>query len=173
MTAAGARWQSRALRSPLGPIAVFVSDGAVVRIRFCDAPNSGDDPLLDDAVRQLTRYFANETTEFDLPLAPAGSGLQKQVWRRLTAIPYGETITYGALAEAVGGGPRAVANMCGRNPIPIVIPCHRVVGAGDWLGGFSGGAGVATKEDLLRLEGALPHTLFSRDAFDRFAGKSA
>ena len=90
-----------------------------------------------------------------MPLAPAGSGFRQRVWQAMQAIPVGETRSYGALARALGSAPRAVGGACGANPIPILIPCHRVV-AGGGLGGYSGGAGLATKIALLKLEGALP-----------------
>jgi methylated-DNA-[protein]-cysteine S-methyltransferase len=100
----------------------------------------------------LERYFAGELAVFDLPLAPAGTAFQRRVWRAMGAIPYGETWSYGALARQVGSAPRAVGQACARNPIAIVIPCHRVVGADRRLTGYSGGGGVATKARLLALE---------------------
>jgi methylated-DNA-[protein]-cysteine S-methyltransferase len=104
-------------------------------------------------VRQLLAYFDRSRTTFDLPLAPAGgSPFERAVWEAMRAIPYGETWTYGDLAARLGGVARAVGGACGRNPIPIVIPCHRVLGAGGKLVGFSGGSGIDSKARLLDLE---------------------
>lgn len=109
--------------------------------------------VLSDAVRQLAEYFAGSRTAFDLPLAPDGSDLQRAACAEMAAIPYGETRSYGALARALGVPAQAVGQACGGNPIPIVIPCHRVLGSSG-LGGFSGGGGVEAKVWLLRHEGA-------------------
>jgi methylated-DNA-[protein]-cysteine S-methyltransferase len=105
-----------------------------------------------DAIRQLREYFAAKRTDFDLPLAPEGTEFQRNVWRRLQEIPFGETISYGELAKRVGNpkASRAVGAANGQNPIPIVIPCHRVIGANGKLTGFGGG--LPTKEALLALE---------------------
>jgi methylated-DNA-[protein]-cysteine S-methyltransferase len=105
-----------------------------------------------EAVRQLTEYFSGTRREFDLPLAPAGTEFQQEVWRRLRGIAYGETISYGELARRVGNpkASRAVGAANGANPIPIVIPCHRVIGANGKLTGFGGGLPI--KEALLALE---------------------
>lgn len=112
-----------------------------------------DDPLLREAVRQLAAYFARELKEFDLPLAPVGTDFQVRVWTALQAIPYGEVATYGEVARGLGmtgHAARAVGLANGRNPIPVVIPCHRVVGASGALTGYGGG--MARKQFLLELE---------------------
>jgi methylated-DNA-[protein]-cysteine S-methyltransferase len=103
-------------------------------------------------VKQLREYFAGQRADFDLPLAPEGTEFQRTVWRNLRDIPYGETISYGELAKRVGNpkASRAVGAANGQNPIPIVIPCHRVIGANGKLTGFGGG--LPTKEALLALE---------------------
>ena len=108
------------------------------------------------AEAQLGEYFAGARTTFELPLAPRGSDFQVSVWRELARIPYGTTISYAQLAQRVGNmqAMRAVGAANGRNPLPIVLPCHRVIGADGALVGFGGGLPV--KEFLLRLEGALP-----------------
>ncbi|MEQ1948958.1 MAG: methylated-DNA--[protein]-cysteine S-methyltransferase [Bryobacteraceae bacterium] len=108
-----------------------------------------------EAMRQLREYFAGRRTEFDLPLAPEGTTFQKSVWRKLQDIPYGETISYGELAKWVGNpkASRAVGSANGKNPLPIVIPCHRVIGANGTLTGFGGG--LPTKKVLLELESPL------------------
>ena len=111
-------------------------------------------PLLSEAARQLDAYFAGGRTDFDLPLAAAGTVFDRRVWAAMRAIPYGETRTYGDLAHLTDSGPRAVGRACGRNPIPIIVPCHRILARGG-LGGYSGAGGLATKTRLLALEGAL------------------
>jgi methylated-DNA-[protein]-cysteine S-methyltransferase len=112
-----------------------------------------DDPLLAEAARQLTAYFAGELQEFDLPLRPGGTPFQERVWAELRRVGYGQTATYGELAERLGmskGASRAVGAANGRNPIGIVIPCHRVVGAAGSMSGYAGG--VERKRLLLGLE---------------------
>nr|WP_270006395.1 methylated-DNA--[protein]-cysteine S-methyltransferase [Solirubrobacter deserti] len=104
-----------------------------------------------DAVReQLDEYFAGTRTGFDLPLAPKGTAFEQAVWQRLTQIPFGETTTYGEIARELGSVPRAVGRANGRNPISIIVPCHRVIGANGSLTGYAGG--LATKERLLAHE---------------------
>ena len=105
-----------------------------------------------EAIAQLNAYFAGELRRFDLPLAPEGTPFQREVWSALTAIPYGETVSYGGLARRLGrpAASRAVGAANGRNPIPIVVPCHRVIGADGSLTGFGGG--LAIKRRLLDLE---------------------
>lgn len=114
-------------------------------------------PILVEAVRQLRAYFAGDLKEFDLPLDPSGSAFQRSVWEQLRKIGYGETASYGEIARRLGmtgAASRAVGLANGRNPIPIVIPCHRVVGANGTLTGYAGG--VERKQQLLDLEqGAL------------------
>lgn len=140
--------------TPVGFLTVFEADDALVAIEWGRVSDDGVTPLLLRAKAQLEAYFDGASCVFDLPLHPAGSSFQRRVWRHLQAIPYGATQTYGDVADALDTGPRAVGTACGRNPLPIVIPCHRVVGAGDRLVGFSGGQGVETKTALLALENA-------------------
>lgn len=142
------------LASPLGPLTVFEDDGVIVAIEFGRAPGGDETPLLDEARRQLDAYFDGRLQDFSLSLAPAGSAFQQTVWKAIAAIPYGKTRTYGELAIQLRSAARAVGGACGRNPIPIVIPCHRVVGAAGRLTGYSGGEGTDTKRALLALEGA-------------------
>lgn len=144
--------------SPLGPLTVFAEDGALVSLDWGRAPDPGQVPdrLLAEAKDQLDAYFDGRLKAFDLPLAPAGTAFQRKIWDLMRAIPYGGTLTYGELARRAGSGPRAVGGACGRNPIPIIVPCHRVIAGTGKLTGYSGGEGLATKEALLRLEGALP-----------------
>lgn len=145
---------SMSIPSPVGQLTIDEAGDAVVAIRWGGGPASNGNPLLIEAARQLEAYFAGRLNCFDLPLAPGGSPFETRVWAAMRAIPYGETRTYGDLAHATDSGPRAVGRACGRNPIPIVIPCHRVLARGG-LGGYSGGSGLATKQRLLALEGAL------------------
>jgi methylated-DNA-[protein]-cysteine S-methyltransferase len=137
--------------SPFGPLTVWEADGAITRLTWRREPREGS-PLLTEACRQLTGYFAGTLTWFDLPFA-WGTGLNAQVRRAMAAIPFGETRTYGDIAQAVGAPAQAVGQACGANPIPILIPCHRVLGH-HTLGGFSAPGGVETKVALLRHEGA-------------------
>ena len=122
----------------------------------------GDNAVLQATRMQLEEYFAGTRTRFELPLAPHGTAFQKEVWHALADIPYGQTISYAQLALCVGKptAMRAVGAANGRNPLPIVLPCHRVIGADGSLTGFGGG--LPTKQFLLELEGALPR---NRDLF--------
>ena len=148
------------VESPVGPLTIAAEDGAITAVDFGSGggprPNGG---VLAEAARQLTQYFSGERREFALPLAPRGTPFRLKVWEAMQAIPYGQTRSYGDLARALDSAPRAIGGACGANPIPLVIPCHRVTGAGGTLGGFSGGAGCDTKRQLLALEGALPPQL--------------
>jgi methylated-DNA-[protein]-cysteine S-methyltransferase len=144
---------SLSIPSPVGQLTIDENDGAIVAIRWAAAPAGNGSPLLSEAARQLAAYFDGGLHRFDLPLAPAGTSFEARVWVAMQAIPYGETQCYGDLAEAIGSAPRAVGRACGKNPIPIIIPCHRVL-AKDGLGGYSGEGGLATKQHLLALEGA-------------------
>jgi methylated-DNA-[protein]-cysteine S-methyltransferase len=145
--------------SPVGRLAVEGDDDAVTRVRWASPGETSRDksssPLLKEAARQLDLYFAKKLKRFDLPLAAHGTDFQKRVWAVMCDIPYGETATYGRLAMALSTGPRPVGMACGRNPIPIIQPCHRVLGSGGKEGGFSGGDGLPTKRKLLALEGAV------------------
>ncbi len=142
------------MNSPLGSLTVFEERGALVAIEWGRAPDPVPSPLLAEATDQLDAYFTGRLRAFDLPLRPAGTVFQRAVWALMGDIPYGATRTYGEFACTLGTAPRPVGGACGRNPIPIVIPCHRVVGAGGRMTGYSGGDGVATKRALLRLEAA-------------------
>jgi methylated-DNA-[protein]-cysteine S-methyltransferase len=142
--------------SPVGRLTIAEEGDAVVAISWTDAgadqAAGNGSRLLAEAAEQLDAYFAGKLTRFDLPLAPSGSPFQTSIWTAMQAIPYGETRVYGDLAEMVGSAPRAVGRACGSNPIPIVIPCHRVL-AKTGIGGYSGAGGLATKRHLLALEG--------------------
>ncbi|MEL6586509.1 MAG: methylated-DNA--[protein]-cysteine S-methyltransferase [Pseudomonadota bacterium] len=144
--------------TPLGPVTVAGRAGQVTDICLPGAEVGAawraDGAAFPAAQAQLTAYFDGLAPLFDFAIAPEGSGFQRQVWAALRAIPYGQTATYAQIAAAVGkpGGTQAVGQANGRNPCPIVIPCHRVVAADGGLGGFSGGADL--KRQLLVLEGA-------------------
>lgn len=143
---------SRAVDTPVGQLTVTEDGGAITRIAWRDGPDD-ETPLLLEAETQLTAYFDGERREFDLPLRIEGSDAQRRACTAMAAIPWGETRTYGDLARELGVSAQAAGQLCGGNPIPVVIPCHRVLGA-TTLGGFSGGTGVETKVALLKHEGA-------------------
>ena len=145
----------RTVASPLGPLTLEARDGALTALRWGRARREDETNLLARAAADLAAYFAGELHTFDLPVAPEGTEHDRKVWRAMQAIPPGETRTYGEIARAIGSGAQAVGNACGRNPIPIVIPCHRIVGANGALGGYSGQGGAETKRFLLGLEEVL------------------
>lgn len=136
----------------IGPVFAEEVDGNIVKIGWHHVePDGPVSAVLEDAVRQLEAYFAGDLMTFDLPLAPAGSPFQQRVWSAMCEIPHGDTWTYGELASRADTAPRAVGGACGANPIPIIIPCHRVVAANGG-GGYSGRGGLKTKSALLDLE---------------------
>lgn len=140
--------------SPIGDLTLAVDETGLCRLHFGATERPLDtDPLLTEAAEQLKAYFAGELQEFTLPLSVrGGSDFERAVWQQLTRIPYGEMQTYGEVAKIVGdaGAARAVGTACNRNPIAIVVPCHRVVGAGGKMVGFGGG--IPLKRHLLELE---------------------
>lgn len=141
------------INSPLGPLTITATDGAITGLDWTRGTAPGDDPVLDTARRQLAAYFRGEPVVFDLPLAPRGSPFQQEFYAALRAIPYGRTREYGEIARDLGVSAQAIGQACGANPIPILIPCHRVLAAGG-LGGFSARGGIEAKVALLKLEGA-------------------
>jgi methylated-DNA-[protein]-cysteine S-methyltransferase len=168
-------WTS--IDSPAGPVRIIAHEGAITAVEFTELDPTGatprssvaqavvrsagrpvgdrddTDPLLVEAARQLRAYFDRELKDFDLPLRPSGTPFQQRVWDELRRIGYGETATYGEIAARLGlhrGASRAVGAANGRNPIGIVIPCHRVVGVKGSLSGYAGG--VERKQLLLQLE---------------------
>ena len=144
---------TRTIETPIGPLTLQADEAAVTAIRFGAGGAQDASPLLDAAEAQLREYFAGTRRTFDLPLAPRGTAFQQRVWAALRAIPYGETHTYGELAAAIGSpsASRAVGMANHHNPTPIVIPCHRVIGANGTLTGYAGGLEI--KRKLLALEG--------------------
>jgi methylated-DNA-[protein]-cysteine S-methyltransferase len=140
------------MNSPFGPLTLTDADGVLTALDWTDDADGTPTPLLTEAIHQLTAYFDHRLTLFDLPF-DWGTGLHAQVRRAMAAIPFGETCTYGDIAREVGAPAQAVGQACGANPLPILIPCHRVLRA-NGLGGFSAKGGVETKVALLRHEGA-------------------
>lgn len=144
-----------AMDSPLGTVLLTEENGCLTAVKFVgNQPAFCDDsPVLRAAIRQLTEYFSGSRRVFDLPLAPHGTPFQRRCWAELQKIPYGQTISYGEEACRLGKPTacRAVGGANGRNPIPVIIPCHRVIAADGSLGGFSGGLDI--KRKLLAIEG--------------------
>jgi len=147
------------VESPVGRLALEADGDTLAGVRWTSAAERSKDekatPVLREAQRQLDLYFKGKLRHFDLPLAARGTPFQQSVWKMMRAIPFGETATYGGIAMALNSGPRAVGMACGRNPLPIVVPCHRVLASGGKEGGFSGGQGLPTKRKLLALEGVV------------------
>lgn len=144
---------TRTIETPIGLLTLQADEAAVTAIRFGADGAQDASPLLDAAEAQLREYFAGARRTFDLPLAPHGTAFQQRVWTASRTIPYGETRTYGELAAAIDSpnASRAVGMANHRNPIPIIIPCHRVIGANGTLTGYAGGLEI--KRRLLALEG--------------------
>ena len=140
--------------APIGDLTISIEDNVIVSLDWGWAKEQNSNTLLQDAKSQLDDYFDGFRKTFDLPLEPIGTEFQQHVWSMMEQIPYGETITYGELANAIDSSARAVGMACGANPIPVIIPCHRVVAATN-MGGYSGDGGVETKKALLHLERAL------------------
>ncbi|HTS94711.1 MAG TPA: methylated-DNA--[protein]-cysteine S-methyltransferase [Stellaceae bacterium] len=141
--------------SPIGLLAIEEQDGAIVALHWRRARKEEPTPLLQEAAEQLADYFAKSRRDFDLPMKPAGSPFERAVWDAMLRIPYGETRSYGEIAREIEGEARDVGAACGTNPLPILIPCHRILAGGGRLGGYSGKGGGETKTLLLTLEGAL------------------
>ena len=160
----------RKIETPLGSMQAAISEGGLCRLffpredanrwnlwfdrHFGRIPEIGESPLIDDVESQLNEFLDGKTRSFDVHLDLRGTDFQTTIWNRLLEIPYGATVTYGDIAFEMGisGGSRAIGGAVGSNPVPIIIPCHRVLGASGQLVGFAGGIDV--KERLLELEGA-------------------
>ena len=161
------------ITSPVGDLMLVANDTHLTGVRFLPDPNldlaargwqrakggTPADAILERTRNQLAAYFDGRTTTFDLPLGATGTPFQTQVWQALRGIPFGETISYGELARRLGDpkAMRAVGAANGRNPIPIIVPCHRVIGANGSLIGFGGG--LERKRWLLAHEGVVPATV--------------
>ena len=151
--------QSAFWASPLGDIEICLSGDNLTSLSIKAGQSSRSVPVthppLELAIRQLSEYFQGVRTAFELPFNLRGTPFQQDVWRALQDIPYGHTLTYGEIAEKIGrpGSARAVGGAVGANPLPIVIPCHRVMGSSGAITGYSAGDGIPTKKALLDLEG--------------------
>ncbi|MEE4662068.1 MAG: methylated-DNA--[protein]-cysteine S-methyltransferase [Halieaceae bacterium] len=148
---------SLSLESPVGDLRLVATDEALLRVEFTghhtNIGRPGKNAILQTACDQLREYFAGQRQAFSLPVAPQGTDFQRQVWAALQAIPFGSTRSYAEIAHAIGKprAVRAVGAANARNPLPLVVPCHRVIGSNGRLTGFAGG--LATKQFLLTLEG--------------------
>lgn len=159
------------MHSPLGTLTLRATDHALIGLEIgqssdtrsttglTSTPNDLVHPVLEAAKAQLEEYFAGTRHTFDVPVLTKGTPFQEAVWSALESIPYGETASYGELAQRVGrpGAARAVGGAVGANPVPIIVPCHRVMGSAGTITGYSGGDGIPTKRALLERE-ALPAT---------------
>jgi methylated-DNA-[protein]-cysteine S-methyltransferase len=154
------------MESPIGTLTLVKADGVLSGL-YMGHPDLRTEQLgalagsgFEEVVHELEEYFARERTTFTVPIAPAGTTFQQRVWTELRTIPYGETRSYSQLAEAIGkqSAMRAVGAANGRNPISIIVPCHRVIGRDGTLVGYGGG--LERKKFLLNLEGAVPQTLW-------------
>lgn len=146
----------KTLNTPVGAITLFAVEQQIIVVEWGRAGSENEScPLLEEAGVQLNAYFDGRLKNFDLPLEPEGTEFQKSVWQQMSQIPYGETRSYGDLSDQLQSAPRAVGGACGKNPIPIIIPCHRILGGNGKMTGYSGGDGIETKMQLLRLEGAI------------------
>jgi methylated-DNA-[protein]-cysteine S-methyltransferase len=143
----------RTIITPVGALALQGNGESITKVSWLDhtAARSPDAPdrVCDLAADELLSYFENQLKIFTVPVFLSGSDLQSKVWDAMRNIPFGEVLTYGDVARIVGSEPQAVGFACGQNPIPVIVPCHRIVGAGGKLTGFSGGNGIETKEFLL------------------------
>jgi methylated-DNA-[protein]-cysteine S-methyltransferase len=144
----------RTIETPVGPVRIACEGDYIATIRIdavAEPDIGGNDRLLDQAAAQLAAYFAGTAEHFDLPLVPALTSRGAALRAAICGVPSGATITYGTLALASGSSARAIGQACARNPLPIVVPCHRIVASGG-LGAYSAGGGIATKDWLLRHE---------------------
>ena len=140
------------VHSPVGTITIFSNASYILSLTWGRRNGGANTSLLLEAKNQLMAYFDRRLKSFDLPLNPKGTAFQKLTWENISQIPFGHTSTYGALGKVIQSSPRAIGLACKRNPIPIFIPCHRVIGKKHILTGYSGGEGLKTKCQLLMLE---------------------
>ncbi|MFE0752701.1 methylated-DNA--[protein]-cysteine S-methyltransferase [Inquilinus sp. NPDC058860] len=142
--------------TPVGPVRITVAGGVVAAVDHVQDPADDAPPgdrLLRKAIRQIEEYFAGRRRRFDLPMAPPASPFQARVRQAIIDIPYGEAASYGGVAHILNSGPRAVGQACGRNDLVLLVPCHRVIGAGGTLGGYGSASGLERKRRLLEFEG--------------------
>ncbi len=144
------------MHSPFGDLTIFADGEAIIALDWGWTPDQMPNTVLRETKRQLDAYFDGELERFELTLAPDGTDFQRSVWARMSKIPYSETMTYGEMAVELATMPQPIGGACGANPIPIIIPCHRVLATGGNMGGYSGEGGIETKKALLVLEGNLP-----------------
>jgi len=151
---------SHTTNSPIGALTIHATENAIVGLTIGAMTSSVVEtvpthPLLQAAVTQLDEYFAGTRKEFELPVAVSGTPFQEKIWSALSRIPYGHSMGYQTVGEAAGVGkaPRAVGGAVGANPLPIIIPCHRVLSQQQTITGYSGGDGIPTKIALLETEG--------------------
>lgn len=140
------------IASPIGALAISATDDALQSIDMLGTsaePDTTDHPLLKEAARQIAAYFAGRLQHYDLPLEPASTKRGNELRAAVVAIPYGEAASYGEVARRADSGPRAIGRVCSHNPLPLVVPCHRVIAAGGKIGYYSGGDGIPTKRFLL------------------------
>ncbi len=140
------------IESPVGWLTLYANEAALLELSWAKSRHPLPSHLLREAAKQLAAYFKGRLFDFDLPLDAAGTDHEQRVWREMCRIPYGATATYGQIATAIRSAPRAIGRACGANPIPIIVPCHRVTASGGGLGGYSGAGGGVTKKFLLALE---------------------
>ena len=143
---------SLSFNSPIGPLTIHEQRGAITNLSWKRQTNRDVSSLLIETEKQVQEYLNGTRTKFDLPKKPHGSEFQLRVWQEIAKIPYGRTASYGDLALKVSSFARAVGTACGKNPIPIIIPCHRIIAKTGHLTGYSGGGGLDTKRFLLKLE---------------------
>lgn len=141
-----------------GRLGIESNGSHIVALHWHGVARGPASALLDEAAAQLAAYDSGKLTAFDLPLAPKGTAFQQSVFAAMLAIPHGETLTYGEIATTLGCPAQPVGQACGANPIPVIIPCHRVLSK-TGLGGFSGAGGVESKIALLKHEGGFPFLL--------------
>ncbi|GAA0777095.1 methylated-DNA--[protein]-cysteine S-methyltransferase [Roseibium denhamense] len=142
----------------LGRLSIYEDQGQITRVDWTGPDCDDTSEVLDNACQQISEYLDGARNSFSLPLAPRGSAFYQSVFRAMLDVPYGQTRTYGQLAEKLGTYGQPVGQACGANPIPIIIPCHRILSA-EGLGGYSGAGGVETKIALLKLEKGYPFLL--------------
>lgn len=146
------------LETWLGCLTLREENEAITELHWNETASQAETPLLREACGQLSAYLTGDLKEFDLPLAPKGGALHQAVFKAMLAIPYGQTRTYGDLARELETYGQPIGQACGANPIPVIIPCHRILSA-NGLGGYSGAGGLDTKIALLKLEGGYPFLL--------------
>jgi methylated-DNA-[protein]-cysteine S-methyltransferase len=143
------------LDSQFGRLMLTEEEGRITALHWGGRAMGKASPTLTEARKQLLEYFAARRRRFDLPLAPEGTPSELRVWQAMAEIPYGETRSYGDLGRELDLSPRTIGRCCATNPLPILLPCHRVIASDGRMGGYSGGEGVETKRRLLQLEHAL------------------